>query len=266
MKRECYTLCCFEGQTEEAFGVSRRCLSELVGIIAARACDLREGMRDPRRLVSLAAKGYWSEIRRIGFDKQTIRGYETEQRVVHPFLECHDSAERDKPAGVDRELRERMTPGVAVQHTDHARGFGLANHRPGVIFCVAGVNHQRLAHFAGQSNLRGERSALRVTRRVVVVVVQAALANRHRELTGEPQARNVPCRVERRGVVGMNTSSRKDEPRILNRDLGGNCRRRERFPDAHDCLRARIAGARDYRVAVAGERRVREVGVAVDED
>ena len=29
---------------------------------------------------------------------------------------------------------------------------------------------------------------------------------------------------------------------------------------------ARVAGAGDYLVAVAGERRVREVGVAVDED
>ena len=41
---------------------------------------------------------------------------------------------------------------------------------------------------------------------------------------------------------------------------------REGFADADDRSRARLAGARDYRVAVAGERRVREVGVAVDED
>ena len=64
----------------------------------------------------------------------------------------------------------------------------------------------------------------------------------------------------------MNPGGRKHESRIVRRDLGGNRRRREGLPDADDRERARIAGARDYRVAVAGEGRVREVGVAVDED
>ena len=64
----------------------------------------------------------------------------------------------------------------------------------------------------------------------------------------------------------MNPCSRENESGIVRRDLGGDSRRRERLPDADDRERARIAGARDYRVAVAGEGRVREVGVAVDED
>ena len=58
----------------------------------------------------------------------------------------------------------------------------------------------------------------------------------------------------------------EDKAGILPR--AANCYRcsRERLSDANDRDRARIAGAGDYRVAVAGERRVREVGVAVDED
>jgi hypothetical protein len=64
----------------------------------------------------------------------------------------------------------------------------------------------------------------------------------------------------------MDSGGSKHEPRIVRGILRRDDRRSERFPDADDRPRARIAGARDYRVAVAGERRVREVGVAVDED
>jgi len=64
----------------------------------------------------------------------------------------------------------------------------------------------------------------------------------------------------------MNSGGGKHEPRVVRRIPGSDRRRGERFADADDRLRARIAGARYYRVAVAGERRVREVGVAVDED
>jgi len=80
------------------------------------------------------------------------------------------------------------------------------------------------------------------------------------------QLRDVAGRVECRCVVGMNPGGSEYESGVVRRDLGGNRRRRERFPDADDRERARTAGARDYRVAVAGEGRVREVGVAVDED
>ena len=63
----------------------------------------------------------------------------------------------------------------------------------------------------------------------------------------------------------MNSGSSEHEPRICGGALGGGGCRRERFADTDDRGRARIAGATDYRVAVAGERRVREVGVTVDE-
>jgi hypothetical protein len=66
--------------------------------------------------------------------------------------------------------------------------------------------------------------------------------------------------------MGMDSGSRKHEPWIVCSVLSRDRRCGERFPDADDRPRARFAGARDYRVAVAGERRVREVGVAVDED
>jgi len=64
----------------------------------------------------------------------------------------------------------------------------------------------------------------------------------------------------------MNPSGGKDEAGIVGGDVAGGFGGRQRFANADDCNRARIAGAGDYVVAVAGERRVREVGVAVDED
>jgi hypothetical protein len=99
------------------------------------------------------------------------------------------------------------------------------------------------------------------------VIVETTFADGH----GGPgeqstQLWNVARSVKHRCVVRVNSGRREHESRIVSRDLGGNSRRRERLPDANDRERARIAGARNYRVAVAGEGRVREVGVAVDED
>jgi hypothetical protein len=53
---------------------------------------------------------------------------------------------------------------------------------------------------------------------------------------------------------------------IFSGRLGSNRGCRKRLTDADDRDRARSSGAGNYLVAVAGERRVREVGVAVDED
>jgi len=63
----------------------------------------------------------------------------------------------------------------------------------------------------------------------------------------------------------MDTRGREHEPRILRRALSRESRYVERLSNANYRRRARIPGAGDYRVAVAGEGRVREVGVAVDE-
>ena len=99
------------------------------------------------------------------------------------------------------------------------------------------------------------------------MIIESALADRHGRTADQvAQFRNIARCLERGCVVGMDSGGRKHEPWIVHRVLGRDRSRGERFPDAHDRPRARLAGARDYRVAVAGERRVREVGVAVDED
>jgi hypothetical protein len=154
-----------------------------------------------------------------------------------------------------------------VQDAEDAGGPGVANHRAGIVFGISGVDDYRLVHLIGERNLCREGDALRCARRIVVMIVESALADRHGRAHQElAQLRHVALRVKRGCIMGMYSRSREDELGIVRRALGGNGRRRERLPDADDRLRARDAGAQDYRVAVAGEGRVREVGVAVDED
>ena len=129
------------------------------------------------------------------------------------------------------------------------------------------MNDDGPAHLAGESYLGGERRALRFPRRVVVVIVEAALADRNRRILEQPAERgNIARLLERGRVVRVDASRRVDEAGMTGGDFSGERRCLEGLADADDSRRARLAGAGDYRVAVAGERWVREVGVAVDED
>ena len=154
-----------------------------------------------------------------------------------------------------------------MEDSQDPSGSGVADDRASIVFGISGVDHDRLVQLTSERDLRRECGALGFARRVVVVVVESAFANRDGGLSKQlAQLRNVARRVERCCVVGMYSRSCKDEPGILSRALGGHRRGCQRLTDADDRQRARNAGARDYRVAVAGERCVREMGVAVDED
>ena len=154
-----------------------------------------------------------------------------------------------------------------MQHADHARFLRPVDHVPRIILGVAGVNDERAFRFRGQRDLRVECSELQVARGIVVMVVEATLANRYRAgLEVIPEQRDVARRVERRRVMRVNSGCGENEPGIVGGEPRGDSGGRQRLTDADYAQRARRAGARDYRVAVAGERRVREVGVAVDED
>ena len=98
------------------------------------------------------------------------------------------------------------------------------------------------------------------------MVVEAALTDRDGAASQElTKPRNVALLIESGRIMRMDTGGRENKTRILGRACGRERRGGERLSDADDSRRARIAGAGDYRVAVAGEGRVREVGVAVDE-
>jgi hypothetical protein len=267
VKRECYTLGSVEGQTEKTLGVRGGDSSKIERILPSSRCNLRQRMRDPSRLVPFAPEGNRREIRRIRFNEQTIPRYKSHQIVIRPLVERYDPAERNVPSRVERELGQRMRTRVTVHDPEGASGTSIANDGAGVVFRISRVDNQRLAELGCEPHLGGERRALGFPRRIVVVIVESALADRHR-WTAEQLAkfRNVARRLEGDCVVGMDSGGRKNKARIVDGVLSRERRRGERFPNADDRSRARFAGARDYRVAVAGERRVREVGVAVDED
>ena len=106
MKRECYTLCGCEGQTEETLCVRRRDTSQLERMHAASRRDFGERMCDPRWFVAFSPEGNGCEIRRIRLYEQAILRNQTNQVVVHPFLESDDAAERNVPSRVQGELSQ----------------------------------------------------------------------------------------------------------------------------------------------------------------
>jgi len=97
------------------------------------------------------------------------------------------------------------------------------------------------------------------------MVIEPALADGNSGSQERAQLRDVARFVERGGVVRMNPRRREYKARILRRVFRRERRCLQRLPDADDSRRARVAGACDYLAAVAVERRVCEVGMAVDE-
>ena len=153
-----------------------------------------------------------------------------------------------------------------MQDSDDSGTACLADCGTRILLGVASVDDHRTLRLVGERNLGRESGTLRVAGRVVVVVVEAALTHRDGAVLKKPaQLWNVALRVEGRGIVRVNARRRENEAWVFRGALSGDRRSIDRFADAHDRGRARIAGAGDYRVAVAGERCVREVGVAVDE-
>src|SRR5690349_14337004 len=59
--------------------------------------ETRDGQSDPCRLVTLSAVWHWREVRRIRFGEKSLIRDELEKRVIAPFVERDDAAERDVP-------------------------------------------------------------------------------------------------------------------------------------------------------------------------
>ena len=152
-----------------------------------------------------------------------------------------------------------------MENTDYAGSPGVRDVSAGVIFRLSCMNDDRPGHLRGQVDLGSESGTLGVARRIVVVVVEAAFADRNGGTHERTQPRYVAVFVKPGRVVRMDSSGRENKAGIRGRVFTRKSRRLQRLPDADDGRRARTTGARDYLVAVAGERRVREVGVAVDE-
>ncbi len=212
------------------------------------------------------------QVGRIGLGEDSVVGYESEQIVVVPLPEGDDTAEGDVPAGGDRGLGERMRSGEAMENSGYTRGARFRHHRARVVLRVTGVNDDRAAELAGEHELLGKCAPLLQARGVVVVVIETAFADRDRSGSHEvTQTGNVASRIKARGIVRMYACGVEDVARIARGERGCVTGGGEHFPlaaaraDADDRPGPGEACPLDYLVAVAVERRVGEVRVAVDE-
>ena len=267
IKRECYSHGVVRGQAEQSSGIGDDRVPELGGVVTPHRRYPSERMSDPRRLVPFPAKWDRRKVGRVGFDQKPILRHHANQLVVRPFPESHDSRKRHVPPGIERDFRQRPGPGITVENAGYPAVSRIGDDRSGIVLGVASVHNYGLTELTGQLDLRGKRRQLRFAGRVLVVVVEPAFADCHRAITSESaELRKIFAGVEASGIVGMDAGGKKDEAGILLRAAGGDRGGSQRFADADNADSARRAGAGDYLVAVAGERRVREVGVAVDED
>ena len=73
-----------------------------------------------------------------------------------------------------------MRSGVAVEDTDDTGIARFGYHRTRVILCITRVHNYRHAKLSSKRQLFRERAPLLLARRIVVVIVEAALSYRYR--------------------------------------------------------------------------------------
>jgi hypothetical protein len=159
-----------------------------------------------------------------------------------------------------------------MQNSTHSCLPRLGNHRSCVVFSVARMNYHRQVALACKRQLRGERTPLLEPRRIIVMVVETALANSNGASVGVSAYRlDVISLIETRGVMRMDSGREPYESGILDSNTLGRASGAEDIPgaaaraDADDCFGTTRFRALNYVDAVAVERRVCEVRVAVDE-
>jgi hypothetical protein len=153
-----------------------------------------------------------------------------------------------------------------VQYATHARTARLDDHRPRVIFGVTGVHDHGTIELVSERELRRERAALQVTRRVIVVVVETAFADGNRTVADEALDRlDVAQGIEVGAVVRVDAGGEKNEAGMSIGDVRGAFRGGNRFTNRNDGQSAGDSSAFDGLVAIRVEGGIGEMRVAVDE-
>jgi len=159
-----------------------------------------------------------------------------------------------------------------MEHTDDTCATSFLQHRSSVIFGITRVHNNGLIEITREGKLLGKSTTLFESRRIVVMVIEATFADGDRAFAQENfHFGNGRGWIEPRRIVGMNSDRMRDEAGVTARECCSIARCSENIgraaagTDADYCAGPRDAGPLDYLVAVAGERRVGEVRVAVDE-
>ena len=159
-----------------------------------------------------------------------------------------------------------------MHHSPYSGSAGFNHHCARIVFCITGMYDDREARFARKRKLCGECASLLQARRIVVVIVEPAFPDSHSaRFHILAQQRRVVQFVETTGVVGMHTGGKPDEGGMGARQIPRRASGAEDIPgaaagaDADDCSCSALTRPPDYIAAVALERGVCEVRVAVDE-
>ena len=109
-----------------------------------------------------------------------------------------------------------------MKHAAYSTFCRFGHHRARIIFCIPRVHHDRLLCIVREGELLGEGPALLQARRIVVMVVEAALSYCNGSVVHEI-AKNVHVarRIESDGVVRVNARSVPDETGMRPGDEGG---------------------------------------------
>jgi uncharacterized protein len=237
------------------------------------AARLRQRARDiweERRLVATIRSLHSprQQVRRVRLDQHAIVGNARRELVERPAAALVADPARDADVAIEREvvLERGLRVGEAM-HADFAELRAMrAQDRDEVRVRVALVQEQRLAQLDRERELRLERRALGVVRRVIAEVVEAAFAKGDKRGIGSKLAdrigeSGVPVGREMRVKPGggveaaaMPLRQRERLARAFRRAAGDDNRRKPCIP----C-------ALENGVAIAIEAVVREVGADVDE-
>ena len=119
---------------------------------------------------------------------------------------------------------------------------------------------------AGECELRRKGTPLQIARRVIVVIVETALADCDRTTIGQPaNCVGVARGIEVGRVVWMDTGGEEDEAGMSGGERRRAFRGGNRLADRDQRQRAGQSSAVDRLVAIRVERRIGEMDVTIDE-
>ena len=152
----------------------------MFGILAPQSGNKAGGIGNERRLALLAAVRDRREERRVGFDQHLVSRQPFCRRLeVGRVLEGDDPRQRNEKAEVEALPRQFGRSGEAVEHAGYAPfPDGRGEDFGGVLFRISRVDHQRQSALPRSVDVGFETLALRGPVRLVVIIIEPALADR----------------------------------------------------------------------------------------
>ena len=154
-----------------------------------------------------------------------------------------------------------------MEHAPHAGGVGPLQEVDGIRFGLTRMQHDRLAEFRRKRELRVEGMELPVSRRMIVVGVEAALADGHRTVgDGLANGRRIGCVIPGGRIMGMDAGGEEHKPDMSLGQPSGPERRGCGLANTDKGPRTFCAGPLDHRVRFISERGIGQMHMAVSKN